>query len=170
MCNLSKGGRKMNFCPNCGSKLYEKTINDSLVKSCNSCEYIDWNNWVNVSCVIAAFTDDNEMLLVRLKGKDQGKLTFPGGYRDLGETLDQAAHREFNEETGMVVNNLELYKTYTKDEQRLNWIVYKGKVQKSEFVENKEVSEVIYIRNILDIDCNDLRGKLTKALLNDLMS
>lgn len=69
MCNLRKGSRKMNFCPNCGSKLYEKTINDSLVKSCNACEYIDWNNWVNVSCVVAAFTDDHELLLVRLKGE-----------------------------------------------------------------------------------------------------
>lgn len=69
----------------------------------------------------------------------------------------------------MVVNNLELFKTYTKDEQRLVWIVYKGKVQKSDFVETKEVSEVIYIRSINDIDSNHLRGKLTKALLIDLM-
>ena len=138
MCNLRKGSRKMNFCPNCGSKLYEKTINDSLVKSCNACEYMDWNNWVNVSCVEAAFTDDQDLLLVRLKGEEKGKLTFPGGYRDLGETLDEAAQREFYEETGMVVNNLELFKTYTKDEQRLVWIVYKGKVHKSDFVKPKK--------------------------------
>lgn len=158
----------MNFCPNCGNKLSSKTINNSSVKSCDSCNYIDWDNWINISCVVVAYTDENELLLVKLKGKEQGKITFPGGYRELGETLIQAAQREFYEETGMTVSQLKLFKTYTKDEQRLVWIVYKGKVKKTDFIENNEVSEVVFIKNIEDVDRNELRGKLTEELLNDL--
>lgn len=158
----------MNFCPNCGTKLSSKIIDNSSVKTCNSCGYIDWDNWVNISCVVAAYTDNDELLLVRLKGKEQGKITFPGGYRELGESLIQAAQREFFEETGMKVDQLKLFKTYTKDEQRLVWIVYRGKVKKTDFIENSEVSEVIFIKNIKDISPNELRGKLTEQLLDDL--
>lgn len=110
------------------------------------------------------------MLVVKLKGKEEGKITLPGGYRELGETLIEAAKREFYEETGMIVNNLKLFKMYTKDEQRLIWITYKGKVEKQEFIENDEVSEVMYIKNINEINSNDLRGKLTQELLNDLFN
>ncbi len=158
----------MNFCPYCASKLTSQSINNTIAKKCSSCGFIDWNNWVNISCVVVAYTNDNEITMVRLKGKEEGKITFPGGYREMGETLIQAAKREFFEETGMIVDNLELFKTYTKDEQRLIWIVYKGKVEKTNFIENNEVSEVIYIKNIKDIDISQLRGVLTKELLNDL--
>lgn len=160
----------MNYCPNCGNKLNLNTANNQTLNSCISCGYIDWNNWVNVSCVVAAYTKDNELLVVKLKGKEEGKITLPGGYRELGETLIEAAKREFYEETGMIVNNLKLFKMYTKDEQRLIWITYKGKVEKQEFIENDEVSEVMYIKNINEINSNNLRGELTQKLLNDLFN
>ena len=66
------------------------------------------------------------------------------------------------------VEQLKLFKTYTKDEQRLVWIVYRGKVKKTDFIENSEVSEVIFIKNIKDISPNELRGELTEQLLDDL--
>jgi ADP-ribose pyrophosphatase YjhB (NUDIX family) len=118
----------MNFCPNCGSILIDAIIDETNVKKCKKCNFVDWNNWVNISCVVVAYNKNNEFLMVVLKGKETGKITFPGGYRNLGETLEEAAKREFYEETGMFINQIELFKIYTKDEQRLVWIVYKAKV------------------------------------------
>ena len=160
----------MNYCPICGFKLEPKIIDKSQVMQCPSCQYIDWNNWVNVSCVVVAYNNENEFLMVKLKDKEEGKLTFPGGYRDLGETLEEAAKREFFEETGMKLDNLELYTTYTKDEQRLVWVVFKAMIDNFNFIENDEVSEVILIGKNDIINKHLLRGTLTEALFNTLIS
>lgn len=158
----------MNFCPNCGSRLIDAIVDENQVKKCDQCHYIDWNNWVNISCVVVAYNQDNEFLMVILKGKEEGKITFPGGYRNLGETLEEAAKREFYEETGMLVDQLELFKIYTDDAQRLVWIVYKGKIEQLTFKENNEVSDVIFVNQDTEIEIEKLRGNLSKQLLLDL--
>ena len=93
----------MNYCPNCGNVLIKTTIDETLVNKCKKCNFIDWDNWVNISWVVVAYNKNDEFLMVILKGKEEGKITFPGGYRNLGETLEEAAKREFYEETGMVI-------------------------------------------------------------------
>jgi ADP-ribose pyrophosphatase YjhB (NUDIX family) len=158
----------MNYCPNCGTRLEATIIDKTNVKKCGNCNYIDWDNWVNVSTVVVAYNDSDEVLMVRLKGKEEGKITFPGGYRNLGETLEEAAKREFFEETGMTINNLELFKTYTKDEQRLVWIVYKAKIDRLNFIENDEVKSILFVKSNHDVNQNELRGKLTERLFNDI--
>lgn len=160
----------MNYCPNCGCLLTDDVVDETKVKKCEKCNYIDWDNWVNVSCVVVAYNDNNEFLMEVLKGKEAGRITFPGGYRNLGETLEEAARREFFEETGMEINQLELFKVYTKDEQRLVWIVYKAKIEKMGFVENKEVSEVFFVKDHKDINIAKFRGKLTERLFLDLIN
>jgi NADH pyrophosphatase NudC (nudix superfamily) len=159
----------MKFCPNCGTVLTDAIIDETNVKKCKKCNYIDWNNWINISCVVVAYNENNEFLMVMLKGKEAGKITFPGGYRNLGETLEKAAIREFYEETGMIINQLELFNTYTKDEQRLVWVVYKAKLDVINFVENDEVSEIFFVSVENQINKEQLRGKLTEQLFYDLI-
>jgi len=158
----------MNYCPNCGNVLVKATIDENHVKKCEKCNYIDWDNWVNISCVVVAYNKKNEFLMVILKGKEEGKITFPGGYRNLGETLEEAAKREFYEETGMIINQLELYKVYTDDKQRLVWIVYKTKIDQINFTENNEVKELLFVNTNSEINVNRLRGNLTEQLYNDI--
>lgn len=119
--------------------------------------------------MVAAYNDKNEILMVKLKGKEAGKITFPGGYRNLGETLEEAAKREFYEETGMKINDLELFKVYSKDEQRLVWVAYKAKLEESNFIENNEVSEIFFASPESQINKENFRGKLTEQLFSDLM-
>jgi NADH pyrophosphatase NudC (nudix superfamily) len=77
----------MKFCTRCGENLIDKKIDNNCVKQCKICMYIDWNNWVYISAVVVAFNDNNEFLMAKMKGKENGKITFPGGYIDLSETL-----------------------------------------------------------------------------------
>jgi len=158
----------MNYFPNCGNVLIKTTIDETLVNKCKKCNFIDWDNWVNISCVVVAYNKNDEFLMVILKGKEEGKITFPGGYRNLGETLEEAAKREFYEETGMIINQLELYKVYTDDKQRLVWIVYKTKIDQINFTENNEVKELLFVNTNSEINVNRLRGKLTEQLYNDI--
>src|SRR5690606_19782200 len=103
----------MEYCPVCGKKLVPSEIENHKVKTCR-CGYIDWDNWVNLSAVRLPYNEQGEFMMVQLKGKSQGKITFPGGFRNLGESLEEAAIRECFEESGFHIGHLELYKIYTK--------------------------------------------------------
>lgn len=159
----------MKYCPECGNRLKEDVIHGERVRKCENCGFIDWDNWVYVACVAVAFNDRDEFLMVRLKGKEEGKITFPGGFRNLGETLEEAAKREFHEETGMEVRDLELFNVYARDEQRLVWVVFRGKLSGGRFEMNDEVGEVFFVGRGTEINKKDFRGSLTAQLFQDLM-
>lgn len=160
----------MKYCPNCGNQLNVTLINKKQISKCDVCTFIDWKNSVYIGCVVVAYYNDNSFVMIRLNKENGHKITFPGGYRDFGETLEQAAKREFNEETGMEISNLKLYKTFEDDNQKLVWIVYKGKIDNLFFNENDESEGVILVNKISDIDIADLRGSLTRNLLFDLLN
>lgn len=164
----SKGDMKMRFCPNCGSELKEELFDKKVLKKC-SCGFIDWDNWVNVSTVVVCYTNNNEFIMVRLKGIEKGKITFPGGYRDLGETLEEAAKREFFEETGCEIDNLKLFKVYNRDDIRLIWVVFTANLCGGQFIENSETEEVLLFSHSNLPNMQDLRGELTKKLLRDVI-
>jgi 8-oxo-dGTP pyrophosphatase MutT (NUDIX family) len=69
-------------------------------------------NWINaigwtklitphVGANVAIFNDAGQVLLTRRQ--DNGLWCLPGGHMDLGETLDQTAMREAQEETGLTI-------------------------------------------------------------------
>lgn len=159
----------MKFCPDCGSLLKEHLENKQVIRKCN-CGFIDWDNWVNIATVVACYNSKNQFVMVRLKGNEKGKVTFPGGYRDLGETLEEAAKREFFEETGYVIDNLNLFKFYTRDDLRLVWVVFTAQLGSGEFIVNSETDEMLFFskENLPRIE--DLRGELTAKLLQDLLA
>ena len=61
------------------------------------------------NAVRALILQDNHVLLLRKDGYEQGeRFALPGGGQDLGETLQQALHRECMEEIGTAVDVGEL--------------------------------------------------------------
>ena len=61
--------------------------------------------------VVLLFNDKGEILLE--ERSDDGYFDFPGGGLDLKETLEDAARRELEEETGLIADELELFKVYS---------------------------------------------------------
>lgn len=47
------------------------------------------------------------------KRSDNGQWGFPGGFMELGESVQDAARREVYEETGLVLDELELFGIYS---------------------------------------------------------
>jgi NADH pyrophosphatase NudC (nudix superfamily) len=83
------------FCPRCGNAAevaYPRSI------SCPHCGYGAYYNPKPVAAAIPV-TAGGEIVLLR-RGFDPGKdlWTFPGGFVDLGETVEEAARREAREE------------------------------------------------------------------------
>ena len=61
--------------------------------------------------VVVLFNEQGEVLME--ERADDGYFDFPGGSIDLKESAEEAAARELLEETGLVADELELFKVYS---------------------------------------------------------
>ena len=114
------------FCPRCGNAAdvdYPRSI------SCPHCGYGAYYNPKPVAAAIPV-TRDNKIVLLR-RGFDPGKdlWTFPGGFVDLGETVEEAARREAVEEIRAEVALGELVGVYSRAEERVVLIVFAATIQ-----------------------------------------
>ncbi len=87
-------------CPRCGAPAVKKGLNPFR---CASCSY---THYFSPCTAVGAITADPEgRILLLVRGKDPGKGLFglPGGFVDVGETAEEALHREVQEEIGLTV-------------------------------------------------------------------
>jgi NADH pyrophosphatase NudC (nudix superfamily) len=92
--NLNPSLEDARYCPRCGQPAqvdYPRSIN------CPHCGYSAYYNPKPVAAAIP-LTQSNEIILLK-RGFDPGKdlWTFPGGFVDLGESVEDAAKREAQE-------------------------------------------------------------------------
>jgi ADP-ribose pyrophosphatase YjhB (NUDIX family) len=95
------------FCPYCGAKTIKKTEDDILRDFCQSCKTFFYENPLPV--VSSILVEDRRMLLVK-RGKKpyRGLWCPPTGFAETGESIEAAALRELDEETGIQGNILSL--------------------------------------------------------------
>jgi ADP-ribose pyrophosphatase YjhB (NUDIX family) len=109
------------FCPRCGQQAqvdYPRSI------SCPHCGYGAYYNPKPVAAAIPVTTDGRIILLKR--GFDPGKdlWTFPGGFVDLGESVEEAAQREAQEELEIDLALTGLVGVYSRPQDRVVLIVF----------------------------------------------
>ena len=111
----------LRFCPRCGA---EATIRYPRSLSCATCGYGAYYNPKPVAATIPVDADGNIVLLRR--GFDPGGSlwTFPAGFVDLGESVEDAARREAGEELRIAVELGHLVGVYSRPDDRVVLIVY----------------------------------------------
>ncbi len=88
------------FCPYCSEKISKKLENDILREHCQSCNLFFYDNPLPVVSTI--LEKDRKILLVKRGNKPyKGMWCLPSGFAETGETIEKAALRELEEETGL---------------------------------------------------------------------
>jgi ADP-ribose pyrophosphatase YjhB (NUDIX family) len=112
------------YCPRCGRPAdvtYPRSI------SCPHCGYGAYYNPKPVACAIPADPDGRIWLLKRAFDPGKNLWTFPGGFVDLGESVEDAAHRETDEEMRIGIELGHLVGVYSRAEDRVVLVVYAAK-------------------------------------------
>ncbi|MFA4885300.1 MAG: NUDIX hydrolase [Desulfotomaculaceae bacterium] len=90
------------FCPKCGGVLEYRSCGDRDRLTCDSCQYIFYENPV-VGVAVIVFDQAGRILLGRRNSSYSGLWCIPCGYVEYDEDVFDAAVREFKEETSLEV-------------------------------------------------------------------
>ena len=91
------------YCGRCGNKTQINSREYGL--SCQACEYTQYPRLS--PCIIVAITGPKGLLLGRGKHFSAGRYSTLAGFVEVGETVEEAVHREVFEEVSVKVDQLE---------------------------------------------------------------
>jgi ADP-ribose pyrophosphatase YjhB (NUDIX family) len=111
----------LRFCPRCGAT---PQIDFPRSLQCENCGYAAFYNPKPVAGAIPREPDGRLWLLRRGFDPSAGLWTFPGGFVDLGESVEQAARREAREELEVDVELTGLVGVYSRPRDRVVLVVY----------------------------------------------
>ena len=131
----------INFCQQCGQRLAHKRFENRERPYCPGCGYVVFLD-PKIAAVVLVWTE-GKLVLVRLDMEPAlGRWSFPAGYVDRGEVVEDAAIREVKEETGLEVSLNGLVGLYSAEDSRVVLAVYSANVVGGDLQPGPEVQEV----------------------------
>lgn len=125
----------------------EKLVDSKLRSVCTSCGFIFYQG--PKLAVATVIVDDGKILLNKRDIEPRrGRWSFPSGYVDLGESVQEAAIRETREETGLTVRLNGLVGVYSHPGYPVVLVVYSGTIVGGEIAIGNEVQEI----GLFDLD------------------
>ena len=100
-------------CPSCGFIEFQKYGENA--RRCRACNYTLYSNPASATAVFL-LNENNEFLSVK-RGREPslGKWDIPGGFVDVGESLEDSAIREIKEEVDLEIKSLEYLTSFPND-------------------------------------------------------
>ena len=127
------------FCPSCGGALEERPVEGRSRPVCVECSSVLWHD-PKVAVATLIPWRDGVLLGRRAIDPGAGRWSFPSGYVDRGEDVEEAARREVREETGLDVEIAGLVGVYSTAGNPVILIVYAAEVVGGEAHAGPEVS------------------------------
>lgn len=131
----------MKYCPHCATPLEEREHNGTLRPTCPKCDFIYYRD-PKVAVAVLAGVDGKVLLARRNHEPGMGLWTFPSGFVDVGEVVEEAAIRETQEETGVCVRLDQLMAVRSHPGNPVVLIVFAGTITGGEPAPGPEAMEV----------------------------
>jgi ADP-ribose pyrophosphatase YjhB (NUDIX family) len=113
------------YCPECGTALAQREAFGKLRDVCPSCGHVHFED-PKVAVGVVVSLDGGIVLGKRAHEPELGAWSFPSGFVDAGEVLEDAARREVREETGLEVRLDRLIGVYSLQGERVVFVAYAG--------------------------------------------
>jgi 8-oxo-dGTP diphosphatase len=121
---MSMDVNRATFCPRCGAAMEKAEIGGRMREVCPACQFILFRNPVPGVGVLVEVSspegkassegkDDGIVLIQRGQPPFVGRWALPAGFIEEDESVEQAAIRECQEETGLEVELVELFGVYS---------------------------------------------------------
>lgn len=112
------------FCMRCGNAL-KRDVEPGARPTCTRCGHVDWADpKVAAGVVVERF---GKVILVRRSREPMyGQWSFPSGFVDAGEIVEEAAAREVLEETGVTVSIQQLLGVFSSHNNPVIFVAYAG--------------------------------------------
>ncbi len=129
------------FCPECGATLRRRVAFGHRRKVCPECGYVHFDD-PKVAVGVVVEMAGRIVLARRGHEPNYGLWSFPSGYVDAGEVLEDAARREVAEETGLRVRIDRLLGVYSRAGEQTIFVAYAGEAVGGELAVGEECLEV----------------------------
>ena len=129
------------YCARCGHALVVQELHGRPRPRCPSCGHIVFLEPKLAAVVLIAI--DGKLVLVRRANEPAlGEWSFPSGYVDRGEAVEDAAAREVREETGLEVEVTRLLGVYSRADDPVVLAAYAAEVVGGVLQAGDEVSDI----------------------------
>lgn len=129
------------FCIRCGTALKKRVAFGRRRLVCPSCGYVHFDDPKVAVGVVAERR--GKLLLVRRNHEPHfGEWSFPSGYIDRGEVLEEGAIRETKEETGLNVKLTRLLGAWSAPGERVIFVAYAARAPSGRIVAGPECIDV----------------------------
>lgn len=163
------GGDDLQYCPRCGAPLIVRLLptEDRPRLICDRGHIL----YVNPKLVIGVIPERRGRILLLRRAIEPryGAWTYPGGYMEIDETVEECAAREALEETGVSVKIVGLVGVYSRPGPHgpgIVSIVFRGRVTEGRAAPGREALEVRWFP-ALKIPWDDLAYDTTRWALRD---
>ena len=129
------------YCPHCGTVVASRELEGYMRPACPACSWIHYED-PKVAVAVLVGRDGRLLLNRRAIEPGLGSWSFPSGYVNRGERLEEAAAREVLEETGLEVEIGELLGVYSERGNPVVLVVYTAARFVGEPAAGPEVTEV----------------------------
>jgi ADP-ribose pyrophosphatase YjhB (NUDIX family)/Uma2 family endonuclease len=131
----------VSFCPQCGTALERRPVFGRERPACPACEYVHFDD-PKVAVGVVAERDGQILMAQRNHEPKLGEWSFPSGFVDAYENVEEAAVREAQEETGLEVRIEHLLGVYQEPGSRVIFLAYAGTAEEGEPVAGDECLDV----------------------------
>ena len=126
------GHGRFRYCPNCANEMAPTEVEGKILPTCSSCGYVHYQDPKVAAGVLLGNGDGHVLLMQRAHNPRKGLWSYPSGYVDAGEKVEDAARREVFEEVQVDVRLDGLLGVHSQEGERVILIVFRGTIVSGE--------------------------------------